>query len=76
MPAASARKTDQGSTPPLPDREWLTPNEVARAFGIARLTLFQRIATGQIVLEVDRRGDMTFITRASVVRALEAADNA
>jgi hypothetical protein len=68
MPAASARKT-QG-TPQLPDRDWLTPNEVARAFGMARTTLFQRIALGRLKLDVEERGDLTFISRASVERAL------
>ena len=70
MPAASVRKT-QGAVD-LPDREWLTPNETARALGIARGTLFARIADGRLPLEVDRRGDLTFISRASVEAALAA----
>jgi predicted site-specific integrase-resolvase len=68
MAAGVARKKPLGSE--LPDREWLTPNESARALGIARGTLFARIASGRLHLTVDQRGDLTFISRASVERVL------
>lgn len=71
MAVGTARKTR--NAPELPNREWLTPNETARALGIARGTLFQRMATGQLTLTVDQRGDLTFISRASVEKALAAA---
>lgn len=68
MTAGAARKTT--ARPELPDREWLTPNETARALGIARGTLFQRIASGRLNLVIDQRGDLSFISRASVDAAL------
>lgn len=68
MSAVGARK--ERTTPELPDREWLTPNETARALGIARGTLFSRIASGRLALVIDQRGDLSFISRASVERAL------
>jgi hypothetical protein len=71
MAAGTARKTPQSVK--LPDREWLTPNETARAFGIARGTLFARIASGRLDLVIDQRGDLSFISRASVERALNGS---
>lgn len=65
------RKNTEGSAPPEP---WMTLREAARALGVSRQTVLARALRGE--LETQRMARITFVSRASVDRALGAVANA